>query len=51
MLVIAHRMATVEAADHIVVLERGAVAEQGTHSKLMAHQGPYYALVQRQLTE
>lgn len=51
MLVIAHHMASVEGADHIVVLEGGAVAEQGTHTELMARRGPYYSLVQRQLAE
>ncbi|XP_059571274.1 antigen peptide transporter 2 [Alligator mississippiensis] len=50
-LVIAHHMASVEGADHIVVLEGGAVAEQGTHTELMARRGPYYSLVQRQLAE
>uniref|UniRef100_A0A8D0GG68 Transporter 2, ATP binding cassette subfamily B member n=1 Tax=Sphenodon punctatus TaxID=8508 RepID=A0A8D0GG68_SPHPU len=46
-LVIAHRMQTVENADKIVVLEGGAVAEQGRHAELMEQKGPYYRLVQR----
>ncbi|XP_039374916.1 antigen peptide transporter 2-like [Mauremys reevesii] len=50
-LVIAHRMQTVENADRIVVLEGGAVAEEGTHTELMGHKGPYYRLVQRDLAE
>ena len=39
MLVIAHRMRTVEAADKIVVLDDGRVAEQGSPSELMAKRG------------
>ncbi|XP_043353429.1 uncharacterized protein LOC119842682 [Dermochelys coriacea] len=50
-LVIAHRMQTVENADRIVVLEGGTVAEEGTHAELMGRKGPYYRLVQRHLVE
>uniref|UniRef100_A0A674JGP2 Antigen peptide transporter 2 n=2 Tax=Terrapene triunguis TaxID=2587831 RepID=A0A674JGP2_9SAUR len=50
-LVIAHRMQTVENADRIVVLEGGAVAEEGTHAELMGRKGPYYRLVQRDLAK
>nr|XP_032630899.1 antigen peptide transporter 2-like isoform X2 [Chelonoidis abingdonii] len=50
-LVIAHRMQTVENADRIVVLEGGTVAEEGTHAELMGRKGPYYRLVQRDLAE
>ncbi|XP_044528574.1 antigen peptide transporter 2-like [Gracilinanus agilis] len=46
-LVIAHRLQTVQAADHILVLEQGKLVEQGTHSQLMAQQGLYYHLVQQ----
>lgn len=48
-LVIAHRLSTVEKADNIVVIDRGCVAEQGAHSELMAGGGLYSKLVQRQL--
>lgn len=48
-LVIAHRLSTVEKADNIVVINRGRVAEQGPHSELMASGGLYSKLVQRQL--
>ncbi|XP_056673947.1 antigen peptide transporter 2-like isoform X3 [Monodelphis domestica] len=47
-LVIAHRLQTVQAADHILVLEQGKLVEQGTHTQLMAQRGLYHHLVQRQ---
>ncbi|KAH0630646.1 hypothetical protein JD844_013899 [Phrynosoma platyrhinos] len=50
-LVIAHRMQTVENAHKIVVLEGGKVVEEGTHSELMDQKGPYYRLVQRSSME
>lgn len=43
-LVIAHRLATVQKADLIVVLDRGQLVEQGTHAELVAHGGVYAGL-------
>jgi ATP-binding cassette, subfamily B, bacterial len=43
-LVIAHRLATVQQADHIVVLDHGRVVEQGTHAQLLAQGGVYAGL-------
>ncbi|XP_038137906.1 ATP-binding cassette sub-family B member 9 [Cyprinodon tularosa] len=48
-LVIAHRLSTVEKADNIIVIDRGHVAEQGSHAQLMAGGGLYCKLVQRQV--
>lgn len=42
--VIAHRLATVQNADCILVLEQGGVAEQGTHRQLLEWDGPYKRL-------
>jgi ATP-binding cassette subfamily B protein len=47
-LVIAHRLATVQEADRIVVLERGTIVEQGSHGELMAAGGRYRDLCERQ---
>ena len=47
-LVIAHRMRTVAGADHIVVLENGHVAEQGTPAELMQKGGLYRHMVELQ---
>lgn len=50
-LVIAHRLATIENADQIVVLSRGHVAEQGTHTELLAADGVYAELYRLQFSE
>ena len=48
-LVIAHRLSTVRNADKIVAMEGGAVKEVGTHAELMAQEGLYFSLVNRQM--
>ena len=47
-LVIAHRMRTVEAADKIVVLAEGRVAEEGSPAELMARGGLFCRMVELQ---
>ena len=47
--VVAHRLSTVKNADKIIVLDKGKVAEEGTHKELTAKQGLYYQLVRNQL--
>jgi ABC-type multidrug transport system fused ATPase/permease subunit len=48
-LVIAHRLSTVQSADTVAVIADGRVAEQGTHADLLKSNGLYAALVRRQL--
>lgn len=45
-LVIAHRLSTIATADTIVVIDRGVVAETGTHDELLAGKGIYHSLVE-----
>ena len=45
----AHRLSTVMNADSIVVMKKGEIVEQGTHSELVALRGHYYTLVKNQL--
>jgi len=50
-ILISHRVSTVRQADHIVVLEKGAIVEQGAHAQLVASGGYYADLYQKQLLE
>ena len=47
-LVIAHRLATVVTADRILVMQDGAVVEEGTHNALLAREGLYARLARLQ---
>ncbi|GFR73008.1 ABC transporter B family protein [Elysia marginata] len=49
-IVIAHRLSTVRNANKVVVIDKGQIAEMGTHSELLARHGVYKRLVLRQLT-
>lgn len=50
-LVIAHRLATIRKADHILVLDHGRLAEEGTHDDLLAKGGLYAGLYRLQFKE
>ncbi|RAE79155.1 ABC transporter ATP-binding protein, partial [Burkholderia multivorans] len=46
--VIAHRLSTIRDADTILVMENGAIVEQGTHEELLAAEGAYHRLYMTQ---
>ncbi len=48
---IAHRLSTIMHADRIYVLEKGKIAEMGTHEKLLEEKGLYYAMWRQQIGE
>ena len=49
--VIAHRLSTIRDSARILVIDAGAIVEQGTHDELMAQQGFYYRLYMTQFRE
>lgn len=50
-IVIAHRLSTIQSADLIVVMQKGEIAEQGSHAELIAKNGVYRKLVEMQSFE
>jgi ATP-binding cassette subfamily B protein len=48
MLIVAHRLATIKDCDKIIVLDKGEIIEEGTHSELLEKQGQYYRLWEMQ---
>ena len=50
-ILVSHRVSTVQQADRIIVLERGQIVEQGSHAELVAAGGYYAALSQQQMLE
>jgi len=50
-ILISHRVSTIRQAERIIVLDRGAIVEQGTHRELVARGGDYADLYQKQLLE
>jgi ATP-binding cassette subfamily B protein len=47
--IVAHRLSTVKDADNIIVMEKGEIAEQGSHQYLVGLRGIYYNLIKNQL--
>jgi len=50
-IVIAHRLSTIRNADRIILLDKGRIVEDGNHSTLMAHRGPYWKLYTQQFLD
>ena len=48
MLVVAHRLSTIQHADQIIVLQNGKIVESGNHQQLLKNRGYYYKLYQLQ---
>jgi len=44
MLIVAHRLSTIQHSDNIILLSKGKILEQGTHQELLAQKGRYYNL-------
>ena len=51
MLVVAHRLSTIQHADQIIVLQNGSIIERGTHQELLANRGYYWVLYRLQFDE
>ena len=50
-IVIAHRLSTIQKADTIIVMQKGQIVEQGSHTELLAKNGTYANLVNLQSFE
>ena len=48
MLIVAHRLSTIQHADKIIVINHGEIVEQGSHFELIDKQGEYYNLYRLQ---
>lgn len=49
MVIVAHRLSTIEHADQIIVIENGKIVESGTHGELLRKKDAYYRLVRNQM--
>ena len=50
MLIVAHRLSTIQHSDNIIVLSNGVILEQGNHQELLAKRGQYYKLYSLQFS-
>ena len=48
MLIVAHRLSTIQYADNIIVMRKGKIIESGNHQELLANEGHYYDLYKLQ---
>ena len=51
MLIVAHRLSTIQHADNIILLDHGQIIEQGTHNELLLQKGKYYNLYSLQYSK
>ena len=51
MLVVAHRLSTIQHSDNIILLSKGEIVEQGTHQELLRQKGKYYQLYTLQFSK
>ncbi|MFA7686768.1 MAG: ABC transporter ATP-binding protein [Moheibacter sp.] len=50
-IIITHRISSAKNTDYVLVLDNGEIAEFGSHSELVAREGAYFSLIQKQLAE
>ena len=48
MIIVAHRLSTIQHADNIIVMQKGRIIEQGNHQALLKEKGHYYQLYRLQ---
>jgi ATP-binding cassette subfamily B protein len=51
LIMIAHRISTLQNADHIIIIDEGRIVEEGTHDDLVSAQGIYFEMVRQQQLE